>query len=410
MRGLEIIAIWVLRPTFASLDWPAMIRRLAIGLGKACSCGLIALGAAAVAQVPEQRALDAVRAEIEALEARLARDSAALEREYGALERAELASAEATASLLDVRARVAENEARGEALAIERAAIERRLGGERGALAAQVRMSYLSGREEAIKLLFNQQDPARLGRMMTYYDYLNRTRAERIEAVAGELEALAEIAAESARVAEALAALERDRQAEAENLARLRAERAEAVAALDATIDSDQAAIARLESEESRLSRLVQELNAVLADFAVDSQAPFSEIRGTLPWPVAGELLNGYGEARAGPDVRWRGVEVGAAAGTAVRAIYHGQIVYADWFPGLGLLTILDHGEGYMSLYGYNEALFKETGEWVTAGEAIAQVGDSGGQARTALYFEIREDGEPVDPRRWLGRAAPSPP
>jgi septal ring factor EnvC (AmiA/AmiB activator) len=120
-------------------------------------------------------------------------------------------------------------------------------------------------------------------------------------------------------------------------------------------------------------------------------------------------LLNAYGDPRAGPEVRWRGVQIGAAPGTAVRAIYHGQVVYSDWFPGLGLLTIVDHGEGYMSLYGHNEALFKETGEWVTAGEAIGQVGDTGGQDRTALYFEILDDGEPVDPRRWLARAEPMP-
>jgi septal ring factor EnvC (AmiA/AmiB activator) len=374
-----------------------------------CWCGLLATSAVTLAQVPEQRALDAVRGEIEALKARLEQENVSLEREYAALERAERASAAARAALWEVRERVAANQSRGESLAAERAESERRLAGERGALAAQVRMSYLAGRQETIKLLLNQQDPAQLGRMMTYYDYLNRARAERIDAVANELDALAEILAESARVAEALAALERERQVEAEKLATLRAERAKAVEDLNSSIDSDEAAIARLANEESRLSKLVQDLNAVLSEFAVDSQAPFSAIRGTLPWPVGGALLNRYGDARGGPEVRWRGVQIGAPAGTAVRAIYHGQIVYADWFPGLGLLTIVDHGEGYMSLYGYNEALFKETGEWVTAGEAIGQVGDSGGQAQTALYFEILEDGEPVNPRTWLERAEPSP-
>jgi len=372
---------------------------------------VVALAASAVtlAQAPEQRALDAVRAEIEQLQARLARENASLEREYAELERAERASSAAAATLQDVRERVAANRRQGESLAAERNAIERRLGAERGALASQVRMSYLAGREETVKLLLNQQDPARLGRMMTYYDYLNRARAQRIDAVTSELDALAQVVADSARVAAELAVLERERQTEAEKLARTRAERADAVAALNAAIDSDEAAVARLKSEESRLSTLVQELNAVLGEFPIDSQAPFSAIRGKLPWPLPGRLLNRYGDARAGPEVRWRGVQVGAPAGTPVRAIYHGRIVYSDWFPGLGLLTIVDHGDGYMSLYGYNDALFKETGEWVTAGEAIAQVGDSGGQAQTALYFEILEDGEPVDPRAWLSRAEPVP-
>jgi septal ring factor EnvC (AmiA/AmiB activator) len=104
--------------------------------------------------------------------------------------------------------------------------------------------------------------------------------------------------------------------------------------------------------------------------------------------------------------VKWSGVLLEAAAGTPVRAVYHGRVAYADWLPGLGLLMIVDHGGGYMTLYGHNEALLKESGDWVEPGEPIAQVGDTGGQARPGLYFEIRLKGEPVNPHPWIARRA----
>jgi septal ring factor EnvC (AmiA/AmiB activator) len=278
---------------------------------------------------------------------------------------------------------------------------------ERDALASQVRMSFLAGRQETIKLMLNQESPALLGRMLAYYDYLNRARSRRIDSVLADLATLAEIAAESERVTRELVALEREREDRVAAIGRLRAERATAVAALDEQLESGTAEIDRLRGEEARLTQLVEALEAVLAEFPVGSQAPFSGSRGKLGWPIPGRLLSRFGEPRAGPELRWKGVQVAAPAGTPVRSIYHGQVVYSDWLPGLGLLAIVDHGEGYMSLYGHNEALLKEAGDWVAPGEAIAQVGDSGGQSQTALYFEIRRNGEPVNPRDWMGRAEP---
>lgn len=382
-----------------------------------CCTGFIVAGLAACiaattahAQEQEERALAAVREELAALETRLDREHRSREREYASLERAELASAEAQAALEELRERIAENRQQLRALARDEAEVESRLTQERDALTRQVRMSFYSGRQETLKLLLNQQDPAQLGRMMAYYDYLNRARAERIERVGLELAALTEIREASEAAAAELAALERERQAELDKRERLRDERQQAVAELNRAIDSDAAAIDRLQREERRLAELVEELEAVLAEFPVDSDEPFGRARGKLPWPVAGTVLSRYGESRAGTTVRWQGVQVGAPAGTAVRAIYHGWVVYSDWLPGLGLLAIIDHGDGYMSLYGHNDALLKEVGDWVTPGEAISQVGDSGGQATTALYFEIRENGEPVDPRGWLSSTEPPAP
>jgi septal ring factor EnvC (AmiA/AmiB activator) len=363
--------------------------------------------APAWSQTQEERALAAVRERIEGLERRLTRQHANREREYAQLRRIEVDSAAATAALRKVRADLARNQGRSRELAAESERAHSRLSGERVALARQVRMSFLTGRQETIKLLLNQEAPAQLGRMLAYYDYHNKARATRIENVNRELVTLAELATATRRVTAELGDLEQQQQGQLEELERLRTERQTAVSGLDATIETSEEEIARLRSEASRLGELVRELEALLADFPVDSQEPFSATKGTLPWPVAGSLLNAFGDRRAGAQIAWNGLQLSAAAGTPVRSIYHGRVVYSDWLPGLGLLLIVDHGEGFMSLYGYNEALLKESGDWVAPGEVIAQVGDSGGQSETALYFEIRQDGEPTDPRRWLNGDPP---
>jgi septal ring factor EnvC (AmiA/AmiB activator) len=167
--------------------------------------------------------------------------------------------------------------------------------------------------------------------------------------------------------------------------------------------------LARLKDQQGGLEKLVRELRRALEridKFPTDSKDAFAKLRGKLAWPVAGKLLASFGQNRAG-GVKWDGVLVSGSQGAAVRAVYHGRVVYADWLSGLGLLTIIDHGDGYLSLYGHNERLYKEVGERVTAGDTIATVGDSGGRSTPALYFEIRKAGRPVDPRPWFKNASP---
>ena len=167
--------------------------------------------------------------------------------------------------------------------------------------------------------------------------------------------------------------------------------------------------LARLKDQQGGLEKLVRELRRALEridKFPTDSKDAFAKLRGKLAWPVAGKLLASFGQTRAG-GVKWDGVLVSGSQGAAVRAVYHGRVVYADWLSGLGLLTIIDHGDGYLSLYGHNERLYKEVGERVTAGDTIATVGDSGGRSTPALYFEIRKAGRPVDPRPWFKSASP---
>lgn len=198
-------------------------------------------------------------------------------------------------------------------------------------------------------------------------------------------------------------------ESERERLERQRGERAAVLERVEEQIDSAGDRLAALEREEQRLADLVERLGEATAEFPVDVDEPFGELKGTLAWPAPGTLANDFGAPRNGGPMRWNGVVLDSPAGTRVRAIYTGRVAYSDWLPGLGLLVVVDHGDGYMSLYGHNQAVYTEAGDWVEPGEAIAEVGDTGGQQNPSLYFEIRRAGQPVNPREWVADA-PTPP
>jgi len=382
-------------------------------LGRVVRSAALALTVLGVSLAPaqdrreSQAALDTIRKEIKELEARVARETTRRDDNARALRGAELETAAATRELNDIRERLRAQQAARRDLSRETSRADAKLAAERAALGRQVRASYVAGRDELFKLLLSQESPATLGRMLVYFDYYNRARTTRIDAVAADLGKLADLATETGRVEQALAALEQSQQRQVAALARSRDQRQAAVAALDAELRDDSAAVAKLRGEEQRLADLITRLTELLADFPVDADEPFARLKGKLAWPVQGRLAGEYGQPRGSGPVKWNGVLLEAAAGTPVRAVYHGRVAFADWLQGLGLLVIVDHGAGYMSLYGHNEALLKEPGDWVEPGEAIAQVGDTGGQARPGLYFEIRYNGEPVDPHPWIARNAP---
>ena len=351
-----------------------------------------------------EAALNTVRKEIKELETRLTRDTARRDEGAKALRAAEVESADATRKLADVRAKLNEQRAARRSLGEQTDRANQRLAAERAALSSQVRLSYITGRAEVFKLLLSQESPATLGRMLVYYDYLNRARSARIAAVDADLTRLSALNADIERVEAGLKELEAAQATQVAALAKSRDARQAVVTRLDSTIKDDSAAVAKLRGEEKRLTDLVERLRQLMAGLPVEGDQPFATLKGKLAWPVQGRLAGDFGQPRVGSVVKWNGVLLEAPAGTAVRAVYHGRVAFADWLPGLGLLLIIDHGGGYMSLYGHNEALLKESGDWVQPGEAIAQVGDTGGAPRPALYFEIRFKGEPVNPHTWITR------
>jgi murein hydrolase activator len=376
-----------------------------------CAVGAAAFGISlALAQSTKERdaQLQAVRKEIQALEGRLASQVAARDDNARALRSAELEAAAGARKLAELRARLRAQTGQQRSLGEQTSRAKARLAAEQAALGRQVRLSYMNGREELFKLLLSQESPAGLGRMLVYYGYLNRARSSRIGAVGAEVGKLRELGSESDRVAAELVELEAAQAAQVAALAESRDERKAALAKIETGIASASTAMTKLRADEKRLAELVVQLTELMAGFPVDTEQPFGKLKGKLAWPVQGRLAGDYGQPRDGGPVKWSGVLLEASQGTPVRAVYHGRVAFADWLQGLGLLVIVDHGDGYMTLYGHNEALLKEPGDWVEPGEPIAQVGDTGGRARPALYFEIRQNGEPVNPHPWIGAKPPA--
>lgn len=306
--------------------------------------------------------------------------------------------------LSEIEAERKKSEVSKAALGREQSARQAELEKEVTLLAAQVRAAYTSGNQERMKLLLNQQDPATFGRMLRYYQYLSSYRSANIETVTQNIDELAALKLAVSAEEERLASLATSRRVQLEELNKGLEHRRKLLVSLQQKIRSEGNEVSRLEQQEKDLQRLVAELGSILADYPIASQDPFSSHKGRLTWPVAGELLHDFGQPRASGGLKWNGVVLGAPRGREVRAVYNGRVVFADWLAGLGLLIIVDHGEGYMSLYGHNDTLLKNDGDWVGPGEVIATIGDSGGQLRTSLYFELRKGTKPINPRSWINR------
>jgi septal ring factor EnvC (AmiA/AmiB activator) len=169
--------------------------------------------------------------------------------------------------------------------------------------------------------------------------------------------------------------------------------------------DKDQL-LKKLNSDRQELEELIDAVEQTIANISIPSDyRPFAQLKGKLPWPISGKPSNRFGSSRSGSKLRWQGINIPSNPGTNIKAIHHGRVVFADWLRGSGLLLIIDHGDGYMSLYAHSQSLLSETGDWVGTGETIATAGNSGGQQQTGLYFEIRHNGKPSNPHKWCKRS-----
>ena len=352
----------------------------------------------------KERELEQVRDKISALKASMDRRAAERDRIATDLQKSELAIAEKRATVKDLERQRDYSRRRKADVEAQLEVREAELRSESEQLSAQVLAAYTSGRQERLKLLLNQNDPATLGRVMTYYRYLSDYRGNNIAIVNEHISELAALRADAAAEESRLAALADSRQAELARLDGARQERQALLASLKARIAQEGSEVERLAAEEKDLARLIAELTSILSDYPITSEEPFSNYKGRLTWPVAGSLIHDFGQPRAGGGVKWNGVVLAAPRGRDVRSIYHGRVVFADWLSGMGLLVIVDHGDGYLSLYGYNETTLKSAGDWVAPGDAIATVGDSGGRPQTGLYFEVRQGTKPLNPRHWVSR------
>ncbi len=285
-------------------------------------------------------------------------------------------------------------------LSAGRASLER----ERKGLAELVRAAYIAGRGGALRVLLDRDGVRRLDRAMAYYGYFNRERQRRIAEVSDQTRSLERLADEAAQESERLGRVVVFQEDTRRRLVAARAERAALLGELDRGIANGRAGIAALEADAQALRQVIEQLARqaqIMAEVDVQ-QTSVAQRRGKLPWPLTDvTVLAPFNGPKGGAGQLWDGVVLAADEGTEVHAVHHGRVVYADWLRGFGLLAVIDHGDGYMSLYGYTQTLLKEVGEWVGAGDVIALTGRSGGQDAGQLYFAIRYRGQPQDPSVW---------
>jgi septal ring factor EnvC (AmiA/AmiB activator) len=357
-------------------------------------------------QAQTEAQLQALKAQIAAIRDKVSQDAVESDRAAQQLQAAEVAVVAARGRLADLRHERAARQADRAKAAADQHSREAAVAELRAGLAQQMRAAYMIGREEPLKLLLNQQDPARAGRMFAYYSYFGRARAGVIQAIDTDIQQLAALDAQLATDEQRLDALQ---SASAEQLAQLEAARGQrdaALVAIKADSRSSAQVLQRLQAQQGALAALLRDLKRAIEPFPSDANGAFGNLRGLLAWPVGGHLAARFGQVRAG-GLKWDGMLIDTERGADVRAVYRGRVIYADWLPGLGLLTIIDHGDGYLSLYGHNDRLYKAVGDTVAAGDVIAASGDSGGSSRPQLYFEIRKGSRPVDPGPWFRQAGP---
>ena len=269
-------------------------------------------------------------------------------------------------------------------------------------IAEQIAAAHKLGDQEPIKLLLNQEDPQQLARVFKYYDYFLQARSEKITSYMNDVESLTEVIARISSQQLALKRSQSDLKSGQEKLRGRVAKRSVTLKQLDASLVSDKKKLGSLQRERSELEEILSAVEEAVADMTLPSNyKPFLSRKGKLSWPIKGRVAHSYGSQRSG-ELRWEGWLISASAGTAVNAVHNGRIVFSNYLRGFGLLAIVDHGDGYMTLYAHNQELLKDTGDWVQSNELVARAGNTGGLNKPALYFEIRSQGKPADPKVWL--------
>jgi len=382
------------------------------------------VGAAAPAPTEELKAL---RAKLEAIKNDIARSETSRNETTAALKAAETAISDANRKLTELGASKEEIDAHLDSLRGQRNEVEKRLDKQRSLAARLVHQHYTAAPAGALQALAAGQNPNELARTTTYLGYVARARREILDALRRDGEALRGLEQETATRQAELNAIQQARLAERRRLESERENRKQVLTRIAATIDRQRQTADALAKDEARLAKLVEDIARMLAARkakgaqarkppSASAPAPsspslppagtghsvFEQLKGRLQMPVRGELVGRFGSPRSDSGASWRGLFIQAPTGREVKAVAPGRVVFADWLRGFGNLLILDHGDGFMSLYGNNETLIGRIGEPVRGGDTVAIVGASGGNTVSGLYFELRHQGRPFDPLGWL--------
>ena len=363
----------------------------------------------------KEKELRELRGRITALQKQLAATEESKSEAVDALRESERAISEANRELRELGGQSREHSKRLSELNAESRQRERALKAQQALLADALYRHYLGGQAEPLKLLLNREDPNQIARHLYYFGTISRARAELIADLRAGLAGLREVAREAEQKAAALSTVTAEQRAQRARLEREKRARNQVLARISRDIERQRQEIGTLKRDETRLARLVASLAKLMArpkppprprgeraPPVPSDDSAFGRLKGRLAPPVRGELANRFNSPRSDGGVLWKGLFIAARAGEEVKAVADGRVVFADWLRGFGNLLIIDHGDAFMSLYGNNEALFKRVGDIIHGGEAVAAVGNSGGNARSGLYFELRHQGRPLDPLDWV--------
>ena len=348
-----------------------------------------------------EKQLSALKSEIKGVEQRLKKD-----RQRQSRAAKELAETEQKISGIGKRIHELDQQLGGlntdlESYQKKRQALEESLKKGRASIEQLIRQQYRLGHQPRLFMLLNQRDPEQLSRMMRYYDRFTQAQADEITEYQALLRDLQSTHQAIDSTQQSIVANRESLKAELAEQQALKAERAQQVSALQKSVKQGQSKLSQLQQDQKRLAKLLADIekSLSLANLTQNNQA-FKTLRGKLSWPLSGKIVRSFGSSY--DNLTYDGLLISGSAGQSVKAVHHGRVVFSEWLRGYGLLVILDHGDGYMSLYGHNDALLKTTGDWVSQGEAISTVGQSGGYSEPGLYFAIRYKGKAINPRSWL--------
>lgn len=367
--------------------------------------GLACLGLSlnGLADSHQQSELKQLKRNISALEKKLATQRQKKGQLQTQIEIIEIDSSLLSQNIRNLKTKITSANIKLNQLNIEKNILEQRINNQRNAIAQQIRSMHKTGHEESLKLLLNQQDPQKFARNLKYYDYLIQARGQKIKQFTANINQLeitvADIKTTKITLAQSKKSLEQDRK----KLAAKAKKRQKTLVALNKSLLTDNEKLTGYQKQRKQLEDLIKSVKQAAKQIApAQDYPPFVSSKGKLSWPVKGKLKNTFGTSRDG-DLRWEGWLINTSSGEEVRAIHYGRVVFSNYLRGFGLLVIVDHGDGYMSLYAHNQELLRETSDWIQSGDIISRAGNTGGLTNHALYFEIRQQGIPVNPKLWLG-------
>lgn len=367
---------------------------------------LLLFSSALLAADSDREKLEQLKSSISKLEQRLEQRSQEKNDLVNSLKKVELEAAATGKRIRQLNRQIDSSRKKLSTLEKQQRALQQNIKDQNSAIAEHLTAAYKLGDQEPIKLLLNQEDPQQLSRLFKYYSYFLDARNKKIETYLADVEKLSALMTEVNQQKLLLDSNRKKLVQDQEQFAAISKRRSEALKQLNTSLKNDRSKLEKMVAERAELEELLNRVETAVSEVALTPpviQQSFVSQKGLLQWPLKGRVAHSFGSQRSG-TLRWQGWLIGAKSGESVNAVHDGHVIFSNYLRGFGLLIILNHGDGYMTLYAHNKELLKDTGDWVLSSETIARAGDTGGLEKPALYFEIRKQGQPADPSEWLGK------